>query len=34
MLAGAQQYAFSNQFVALVPGVVVAAAVFAFQPAR
>lgn len=31
MLAGAQQYAFSNQFVALVPGVVVAAAVFAFN---
>ena len=31
MLAGAQQYAFSNQFVAFVPGVVVAAAVFAFN---
>jgi ABC-type dipeptide/oligopeptide/nickel transport system permease subunit len=31
MLAGATQYAFSNQFVAFVPGVVVAAAVFAFN---
>lgn len=31
MLAGAQQYAFSNQYVAFVPGVVVAAAVFAFN---
>lgn len=31
MLAGAQQYAFSNQFVAFVPGVVVATAVFAFN---
>ncbi|HEV8656093.1 MAG TPA: ABC transporter permease subunit [Candidatus Limnocylindria bacterium] len=31
MLAGAQSYAFSNQFVAFVPGVVVAAAVFAFN---
>ena len=31
MLAGAQQYAYSNQFVAFVPGVVVAAAVFAFN---
>jgi hypothetical protein len=31
MLAGAQQYAFSNQFVAFVPGVVVASAVFAFN---
>jgi len=31
MLAGAQNYAFSNQFVAFVPGVVVAAAVFAFN---
>jgi peptide/nickel transport system permease protein len=31
MLAGAQQYAFSNQFVAFVPGVVVAAAVFTFN---
>ena len=31
MLAGAQSYAFSNQFVAFVPGVVVAGAVFAFN---
>jgi hypothetical protein len=31
MLAGAQHYAFSNQYVAFVPGVVVAAAVFAFN---
>ncbi|HUQ42090.1 MAG TPA: ABC transporter permease subunit [Candidatus Limnocylindrales bacterium] len=31
MLAGAQAYAFSNQYVALVPGVVVAAAVFVFN---
>ncbi|TMF56973.1 MAG: ABC transporter permease [Chloroflexi bacterium] len=31
MLAGAKSYAFSNQFVAFVPGVVVAAAVFAFN---
>src|SRR5204862_7535847 len=31
MLAGAQQYAFSNQFVAFVPGIVVAAVVFAFN---
>src|SRR5207247_5600891 len=31
MLAGAQSYAFSNQFLAFVPGVVVAAAVFAFN---
>ena len=31
MLAGAQQYAFSNQYVAFVPGVVVCAAVFAFN---
>ena len=31
MLAGAQQYAFSNQFVAFLPGVIVAAAVFAFN---
>jgi peptide/nickel transport system permease protein len=31
MLAGATQYAFSNQFVAFVPGVVVAAAVFVFN---
>ncbi|HUG05348.1 MAG TPA: ABC transporter permease [Candidatus Limnocylindria bacterium] len=31
MLAGAQQYAFSNQYVAFVPGVVVAAAVFSFN---
>jgi len=31
MLAGAQQYAFSNQYVAFVPGVVVCAAVFIFN---
>jgi peptide/nickel transport system permease protein len=31
MLAGAQAYAFSNQYVAFVPGVVVAAAVFVFN---
>jgi peptide/nickel transport system permease protein len=31
MLAGAQQYAFSNQYVAFVPGVVVCAAVFVFN---
>jgi len=31
MLAGATQYAFSNQYVAFVPGVVVAAAVFIFN---
>ncbi|MDO8506031.1 MAG: ABC transporter permease subunit, partial [Candidatus Limnocylindria bacterium] len=31
MLAGAQNYAFSNQYVAFVPGVVVAAAVFVFN---
>ncbi len=31
MLAGATQYAFSNQYVAFVPGVVVAAAVFVFN---
>jgi len=31
MLAGAQAYAFSNQYVAFVPGVVVAAAVFIFN---
>lgn len=31
MLAGAQSYAFSNQYVAFVPGVVVAAAVFVFN---
>lgn len=31
MLAGARQYAFNNQYVAFVPGVVVAAAVFAFN---
>ncbi len=31
MLAGAQAYAFSNQYVAIVPGVVVAAAVFIFN---
>lgn len=31
MLAGAQTYAFSNQYVAFVPGVVVAAAVFVFN---
>jgi peptide/nickel transport system permease protein len=31
MLAGAQEYAFSNQFVAFVPGVAVAAAVFTFN---
>jgi len=31
MLAGAQQYAFSNQYVAFVPGVVVAGAVFIFN---
>ncbi|HET8567530.1 MAG TPA: ABC transporter permease [Candidatus Limnocylindria bacterium] len=31
MLAGARQYAFSHQYVAFVPGVVVVAAVFAFN---
>ena len=31
MLAGAQQYAFSNQYVAFVPGVVVATAAFVFN---
>ena len=31
MLAGATQYAFSNQYVAFVPGVVVAGAVFVFN---
>jgi peptide/nickel transport system permease protein len=31
MLAGAQAYAFSNQYVAFVPGVIVAAAVFVFN---
>ena len=31
MLAGAQAYAFSNQYVAIAPGVVVAAAVFIFN---
>ena len=31
MLAGAQQYAFSNQYVAFVPGVLVCAAVFVFN---
>jgi len=31
MLAGATQYAFSNQYVAFVPGIVVAAAVFVFN---
>lgn len=31
MLAGAQQYAFSNQYVAFVPGVVVCVAVFVFN---
>jgi len=31
MLAGARQYAFNNQYVAFVPGLVVAGAVFAFN---